>query len=77
MSGYPKLLWKNGQETTVRSEQEESDRRAEGFLGHGETAPEAPPARGAADGDDGTEATFGPSHDDTHARRSTAGSKKK
>ncbi len=83
MSDYPKLLWKDGVELTVQNADEEAAKRAEGCVGHGESAapvvvePETeaepasdPPTFGAADDDTGEEPTEGPADDDTHAKRS-------
>lgn len=87
MSGYPKLMWtKAGTEITVQSAQEESDQRAEGAYGAGEATVGAAvvepgvPAPDADTSDDETfdnEPTFGPPHDDTHAKKAAKGGKKK
>jgi hypothetical protein len=80
MSDYPRLMFKDGEEITVKTPEEEADKRTWGYVCAGEQSvppsepppePESePPTYGAADDGTGEGPTEGESNDDTHAKRS-------
>lgn len=66
MSDYPKLIWlKDGREVTVQHAAE-----VQGYVDLGLYEAEAAPEP-APDADEPDEPTFGPPHDQTHAKRSS------
>ncbi len=74
MSDYPKIMTRGGEEISVGGEAEETEKRAEGWCSPLDVAPEVdadapavPDVDPDASSDD--EPTFGPPHDQTHAKR--------